>query len=76
MDFEKIKLLANEYADLFIKSEREFMQRFHQDVPKYAIPEQVAVFGLANTYHACKVGLIDKAEVIRVQRDIRKGYEG
>ena len=76
MDFIKIKAIANEYSDLFIKDEEEFMKRYHIDVPKYSIPELVAIVDLTNIYHACKTGVVDKDEVLKAQKDIREIYEG
>ena len=76
MDFIKIKAIANEYSDLFIKDEEGFMKRYHIDVPKYSIPELVAIVDLTNIYHACKTGVVNKDEVVKVQKDIREIYEG
>lgn len=74
MNFTKIKALANEYSDLFIKDEEEFMKRYQIDIPKYSIPEQMAVFSLADIYHAYKTGVADRNEVIKMQRELREVY--
>lgn len=76
VDFIKIKAIANEYSDLFIKDEEEFMKRYHKDVLTYSIPEQMAIFDLTDIYHACKTGVVDKDEVLKAQKDIREIYEG
>lgn len=74
MDFTKIKMLANEYADIFISDENKFMQEYEQAVSVYSICELIAIFCLADAYRACKAGNMTRDELVVHQRRIANEY--
>lgn len=65
--------LANAYADKFMTDEDGTCELIKNDSEKYDKKCFMGVVALANAYHACKCGLIDRAEALQRQKDILKG---
>ena len=76
MNFNEIKNIANEYADLFIQNEKEFIEKYNDSILLYTVSEQIAIVDLMNIYCLYKTGDIDRVEALDMQKDIRETYEG
>ena len=74
MNFNEIKNIANEYADLFLQDENEFIEKYNDSILLYTVSEQIAIVDLMNIYCLYKTGDIDRVEALDMQKDIKDKY--
>lgn len=58
MTINQLKSIANEYAEIFNRSEEEFLGRFDEEKEKYNEKQSFIITNLAGIYSTCKQGII------------------
>ena len=75
--FDEIIKIANNYADLMIKSEEAFFEKYDYDImySGFSAAEWLAIGKLIDPYINCKTGDCGRGETLAIQNDIKLKYE-
>ena len=75
--FDEIIKIANNYADLMIKSEEAFFEKYDYDImySGFSAAEWLAIGKLIDPNINCKTGKCARREALAIQNDIKLKYE-